>query len=193
MTFGPPFAAGMLSASAMKYVSIYLEDSLEDVKRWSGSGRDTANIVVADDAEYCGTNGYYYVIHCTSSANSDGRWPPPPAELCEFNRQWVINEIPATRAVLDELAEETKDIPMPPKPESDQLADSPEYGLHFTVKILSDLENLSFYELQHALYAAWRAFDHTYGDTKNADRSRVLSNYAEYRRRGITHFKDPLI
>ena len=118
MAFGPPFAAGMLSSSAMKYVSIYLEDYLKNVKRWSGSGRDTANIVIADDAE-CGP--------------------------------------------------------------------------HFTEKNLSDLQNLRFYELQHALYAAWRAFDHTYGDTKNADRSRVLSNYAEYRRRGITHFKDPLI
>lgn len=143
----------MFSTSAMKYVSIYHEDYLENVKRWSGSGRDTATIVIADDAEYCGTNGYYYGIHCTNSANSHGRWPPPPAEPCEFNRQWVLNKIAATRAVLDELAEATKDIPMPPKPESDQLADAPEYGLHFTDKNLLDLQKLSFYELQHALYA----------------------------------------
>jgi len=291
-----------------KYVSYFLgkitlDDYLENVKRWSGSGRDTATIVIADDAEYCGTTGYYYVkyyrdysrsfevrpdarekldaliagplsigematfeeacekvepvaepffvedryawhrtyadcwggtpeakrfdpmvaelrreykenyqpitegthkdrfteltskfwFHCTNSANSDGRWPPPPAEPCEFNRRWVLNEIAATRAVLAEMAAATKDIPLPPKAEADQLADSPEYGLHFTDKDLSDLQKLSFYELQHALYAAWRAFDHTDGDAKSANRSRVLAIYEEYRRRGITHFKDPVI
>ncbi|GAB4164685.1 MAG: hypothetical protein Fur0032_00850 [Terrimicrobiaceae bacterium] len=291
-----------------KYISYFLgkitlEDYLDNVKRWSGSGQDTATVVIADDAEYCGTTGYYYVkyyrdysrsfevrpdarekldaliaglltlgematfkevcetvepvdepffvedryawhrtyadcwggtpeakrfdpmvselrreykekfqpitegthkdqfseltskfwFHCTNSANSDGRWPPPPAEPCEFNRQWVLNEIAATRTVLAEMAEATKDIPLPPKPEMDQLADNPEYGLHFTDKDTQNLPSLSFYELQHALYAAWRAFDHTQGDAKAANRSRVLAVYEEYRRRGITRFKDPVI
>jgi hypothetical protein len=132
-------------------------------------------------------------FHCTNSANSDGRWPPPPAEPCEFNRQWVLNEIAATRAVLAELAEATKDIPLPPKPDMDQLADTPEYGLHFTDKPLEILANLNFYELQHALYAAWRAFDHTQGEAKATNRERVLAIYDEYRRRGITNFKVPQI
>ncbi|MCX7869689.1 MAG: hypothetical protein N2322_07030, partial [Terrimicrobiaceae bacterium] len=39
---------------------ITLEEYLENVRRWSGT-RDGATIVIADDAEYCGTTGYFYV------------------------------------------------------------------------------------------------------------------------------------
>ena len=132
-------------------------------------------------------------FHCTNSSNSDGRWPPPPAEPCEFNRQWVLNEIAATRAALAELAEATKGIPLPVKEALDQPADGPEYGLHFTDKDPADLPRLNFYELQHALYAAWRAWDHTQGDEKIANKARVEAIYAEYRRRGITQFKTPIL
>lgn len=279
---------------------ITLDDYLENVRRWSGS-KGGATIVVADDAEYCGTTGYFYVkyyrdysrsfevkpdargkldaliagllslgematfreacedippveepffvedrfawhrtyadcwsgtpearrfdpmvaelrreykekyqpivegthaaqfedlvtkfwFHCTNSANSDGRWPPPPAEPCEFNRQWVFNEIAATRAVLDELSKATAGIPLPARAQDDEPDDSPEYGLHFTDKDVADLPNLNFYELQHALYAAWRAYDKTTGEAKAANRQRVEAIYAEYRRRGITHFQNP--
>ena len=291
-----------------KYVGYFmgkisLEDYLANVVHWSGKEKKGATIVIADDAEYCGTTGYFYVkyyrdysrsfsvnadarekldaliagllsigelatfkeaceevepveepffvedryawhrtysdcwggtpeakrfdpmvaelrraykekyqpivegshrerflplaekfwFHCTNAANSDGRWPPPPAEPCEFNRQWVINEINTTRAVLAELAEATKGIP-PPAPEvNDQPADTPAYGLHFTDKDVNDLPKLNFYELQHALYAAWRAFDHTQGSEKEMNRLRVLAIYNEYRRRGITKFITPKI
>ena len=130
-------------------------------------------------------------FHCTNSANSDGRWPPPPAQPCEFNRQWVRNEIAATRDVLAELAEATKDIPLPVVVEEDIRADLPDYGLHFTDKSLDDLPKLNFYELQHALYSAWRAFDYTQGDAKEENKKRALAIYDEYRRRGITQFKTP--
>lgn len=291
-----------------KYVSYFmgkisLEDYLANVKHWSGTKKEGATVIIADDAEYCGTTGYYFVkyyrdysrsfeakpdaaekldalvrgvlelgelatfkecceeiapveepffvedryawhrtysdcwggtpeakrfdpmvsklrdeyktkyqpitegthhekfkdlttkfwFHCTNSANSDGRWPPPPAEPCEFNRQWVLDEIAATRAVLDELAEATKGIPLPEKPANDEPADGPEYGLHFTDKPFDDLPKLNFYELQHALYAAWRAFDQTQGEEKAKHRPRVLAIYEEYRRRGITKFKTPAI
>jgi hypothetical protein len=53
-----------------------------------------------------------------------------------------------------------------------------------------DLPNLNFYELQHALYAAWRAFDQTQGEEKAANRPRILAIYEEYRRRG-TKFRTP--
>ena len=278
-----------------------LQEYLDNVKYWSGSKKEGATIVVADDAEYCGTTGYYYVkyyrdysrsfeikpdapekldamirgllnlgelatfkecceeipaveepffvedryawhrtysdcwggtpeaktfdpivaelrreyktkyqpitegthkakfselttkfwFHCTNSANSDGRWPPPPALPCEFNRQWVRNEIAATRAVLALLAEATKDIPLPKVEDADVLADNPAYGLYFTDKKIDDLTKLNFYELQHALYAAWRAFDYTKGDEKAVNKVRVLAVYDEYRRRGITKFKTP--
>ncbi len=291
-----------------KYVNYFmgkvsLQDYLDNVKYWSGTKGEGASIVVADDAEYCGTTGYYFVkyyrdygrsfaampdaaekldamirglldlgplatfkecceeippveepffvedryawhrtysdcwggtpeakrfdpmvsalrdeykakyqpitegthqerfteltskfwFHCTNAANSDGRWPPPPAEPCEFNRQWVLNEIAATRAVLSELAGATAGIPLPPRVTNDEPADGPEYGLHFTDRPLDDLTKLNFYELQHALYAAWRAFDHTQGETKAANRLRVLAIYDEYRRRGITKFKTPVL
>ncbi len=291
-----------------KYVGYFmgkvaLEDYLANVKHWSGSEKRGATIIIADDAEYCGTTGYFYVkyyrdysrsfevrpdapekldalirgildlgematfkecceevepvdkpffvedryawhrtysdcwggtpeakhfdpivaelrgeykskyqpvtegthrdqftdltakfwFHCTNAANSDGRWPPPPAEPCEFNRQWVRNEIDATRAVLAELASATAGIPRPEKPANDEPADGPEYGLHFTDKPLDLLPGLNFYELQHALYAAWRAFDNTQGAEKSAHRERVLAIYEEYRRRGITKFRQPAI
>ncbi|MCX7869417.1 MAG: hypothetical protein N2322_05630, partial [Terrimicrobiaceae bacterium] len=130
-------------------------------------------------------------FHCTNSANSDGRWPPPPAEPCEFNRQWVLNEIAATRAVLAEIAEATRGISLPEKSAGDAPADTPDYGFYFTDKDLGDLTKLNFYELQHALYAAWRAHDNTRGDAREACRARVLAIYEEYRRRGITQFQTP--
>jgi hypothetical protein len=279
-----------------------LGDFLSNVEKWSGKKNEGATIVIADDAEYCGTTGYFFVkyyrdysrsfevrpdarekldalidgllsmgematfqeccdeippveepffvedryawhrtyadcwggtpearmfdpmvaelrreykekyqpivegthkeafgelatkfwFHCTNSANSDGRWPPPPAEPCEFNRQWVLNEIAESRAALEKLAEATKGISLPPKGDFQALADSPEYGLHFTDKDIAHLPGLNFYELLHALYAAWRAFDQTQGGEKEARRARVIAVYDEYRRRGITKFNNPL-
>lgn len=286
-----------------KYVAYFmgkvsLADYLANVKKWSGTRKDGATVVVADDAEYCGTTGYFYVkyyrdysrsfsvlpdapakldamlrglldlgelatfkecceeiapveepffvedrfawhrtysdcwsgtpearifdpmvaelrreykekyqpitegthqaqfkalaekfwFHCTCAANSDGRWPPPPNKPCEFNRQWVLNEINAAKAALAELAAATRGIPLPPEPEFEGRADTPDYGFYFTDKSLDDLPRLGFYELQHALYAAWRAYDNTQGAPRAQNRDRILAIYDEYRRRGITKF-----
>jgi hypothetical protein len=189
-----------------------LEDYIANVRKWSGTKDEGALVIVADDAEYCGTTGYFFVkhfrdysqcflpderageklealvravlelgemvtfreacelppvdepyfvedrfawhrtyadvwartpeslrydpqiallrqdykdrvqaaaeadasleplverfwFHLTNACNSDGRWPPPPAETCPFNREWVEAEIAAARAALAELEE----------------------------------------------------------------------------------------
>jgi hypothetical protein len=51
-----------------KYVGYFLgkvslEDYLANVRRWSGEDRNHATVIIADDAEYTGTTGYYYVKH----------------------------------------------------------------------------------------------------------------------------------
>lgn len=288
-----------------KYVGYFmgkitLADYLANVKHWSGTRNQGATIVVADDAEYCGTTGYFYVkhyrdysrsfevkpdaaekldamirglldlgelatfkdscesiepladpffvedrfawhrtysdcwggtpeakrfdpmvaelraeykskyqpiveapgehrfralaerfwFHCTNAANSDGRWPPPPAEPCEFNRQWVLNEIAATRAALAELEKATRGM-VPPPAATETSEEDAGYGLHFTDKSLDDLRRLNIYELQHALYAAWRAYDKRPAAAREGERRRVLAIYDEYRRRGITKFRTP--
>ncbi len=40
-----------------------LKGFIDNVRRWSGERDEGALIVVADDAEYCGTTGYFYVKH----------------------------------------------------------------------------------------------------------------------------------
>lgn len=289
-----------------KYVGYFmnkvsLADFLDNVRHWSGTKGEGATMVIADDAEYCGTTAYYHVkhnrdysrsfevlpdaaaklddmirgllklgelatfkacceeipaveepfyvedrnawhrtyadcwagtpeaqqfdpqvaelrreyktkfqaiaegshrdqflplaedfwFHCANAANSDGRWPAPPAEPCEFNRQWVRDEITATRRALERLAAATSPLKAPPPAPPVRNSESAEYGYYFTDKSLDDLGRLNFYELQHALYAAWRAFDKTQGDDKIANRQRVLDIYAEFRRRGLTKFKTP--
>jgi hypothetical protein len=291
-----------------KYINYFLgkvtlEEYLENVRYWTGKKGDGAMIIVADDAEYCGTTGYYYVkyyrdysrsfemkpdapgklaalidgvlklgdlatfkeacedvpaveepffvedryawhrtyadcwgntpeakhfdpivaalraeyktrfqpivegthrgqfgelaskfwFHCTCAANSDGRWPPPPAKPCEFNRQWVRNEIEATRKVLAEIEKATAGIPLPVEVDLDAPADTVDYGLHFTDQNLDDLPSLNPYELQHALYAAYRAVTNSKGEEKDRYRARTLAIYDEYRRRGITKFKTPKV
>lgn len=49
-----------------RYISYFLgkmplKDYLDNVKQWSGTSNKGATIIIADDAEYCGTTGYYYV------------------------------------------------------------------------------------------------------------------------------------
>lgn len=286
-----------------KYITYFLgkitlEDYLSNVAHWSGEKKNGATVIIADDAEYCGTTGYYYVkyfrdytksfnivpdaaekldalirgilkmgelatfkeacetvpaveepffvedryawhrtysdcwggtpeakaldpelaeirrdyktnvqpitegshkdqfkllvdkfwFHMTNSANSDGRWPPPPAQTCEFNRQWVRNEIEMTKVALANVKKAIAGIAMPPPPDmSNATDDDPSYGLHFTDKDISDLPKLNFYELQHALYAAWRYYDKS--SDKAGGKARITAIYEEYKRRGITKFR----
>jgi len=99
-------------------------------------------------------------FHMTNSANSDGRWPPPPNVTCAFNRQWVQDEIDATQKVLAELREATQGYSLPEKPEVTVPGrGNPDYGYHFTDKDPEDLRNLNTYELQHAIYYAHKMVD----------------------------------
>jgi hypothetical protein len=40
-----------------------LKEYVENVRHWSGAGGEGSLIIVADDAEYCGTRGYYDIKH----------------------------------------------------------------------------------------------------------------------------------
>jgi hypothetical protein len=246
-----------------------VEEYVDNVKKWSGNGNG-ATIIIADDAEYCGTTGYYFIkykadytktfntdptaadkldalikgvlgigemctfkeacetiepvdepffveddfawhrtyanawantpearawepllqhnrdeykekyqpivegthkgqfdelvekfwFHMTNSANSDGRWPPPPHVTCEFNRDWCLNEINETTKVLAELAKATKGIPLPEKPEMIVPgAKDWRYGFKFTKKDPEDVAHLGGYEIHHAIYYAHKMVD----------------------------------
>lgn len=253
-----------------KYIGYFLgktslDDYLDNVKKWTGNGKKGATIIIADDAEYCGTTGYYYVkyyrdydkcflvdpdagnklvkliegikkfgqlvtfeeackeeavdepffvedgyawhrtyaevwggtpeaqawepilaglrkeyktkvqpfaesgeypelnklaerfwYHLTNSANSDGRWPAPPAKTCPFNRNWVLDEIKSTKTILAEMKKIVKGLPKikVPKYKEDPNAES-SYNLHFTDKQMqtpADIKNLNNYEITHAIY-----------------------------------------
>jgi hypothetical protein len=269
-----PGVSGMCRSDRIvgRYISYFLgkatlEDYLDNVKKWTGDGKKGATIIIADDAEYCGTTGYYYVkyyrdydkcfvvdpearaklealiagirsfgqlvtfkeacdlepvaepffveegyawhrtysevwagtpeaknwdpilaalrrayktrlqpitegthakefekmvadfwFHITCSANSDGRWPAPPAKTCPFNRQWVLDEVKATRAVMAKMRERIKakgyKVPRPEKYVEDADAES-SYNFHFTDKPMrdeKDIPHLNTYELSHAIY-----------------------------------------
>ena len=251
-----------------KYIGYFLgrtslPDFIANVKQWTGDGNKGATVIIADDAEYCGTSGYFFVkyyrdytkcfdvdpqagekldalinairefgqlvtfkeacqaepvaepffvedrfawhrtfadawagtpearhwdpilselrqeykmyvqpiteggthpelqeltdafwLHMTNSSNSDGRWPPPPAETCQFNRDWVESEIADTRQVLAELRDLVKDLPLPMANEED-VAVATGYDFHFTDKPFADpadIPHLNNYEIQHAIY-----------------------------------------
>lgn len=90
----------------------------------------------------------------TNSANSDGRWPPPPAETCEFNREWVLEELDKTRTALAVLKEAIKGetLPAVEGPKEEDLKAESNYSLFFTEKDKHDVKKLNNYEIQHAIY-----------------------------------------
>ncbi|MBI5723009.1 MAG: hypothetical protein HZA50_03545 [Planctomycetes bacterium] len=246
--------------------NVTLDALMENIIYWSGTKDEGSTVVMADDAEYCGTTGYYYVkhyndysrsfdidpeaprlldefiaelskagqmitfkeaceekaveepffvedrfawhrtyasvwgntpeakrydplvselrreykeqvqpiaeadprfkdmvgkfwFHLTNSANSDGRWPPPPSVTCKFNRDWVEAEIESTRKVLAELKQKVAGLPMPPPPKPKMEAGDGVYGYYFTDKDVQDVRSLSHYELQHDIYEAHKMVD----------------------------------
>ena len=274
-----------------------LESVVENIRHWTGKKGEGATIVMADDAEYCGTAGYYYVkyfgdysrcfeidpeaperldkfirallplgetctfkeacetiepvdepfyvedrfawhrtyadawggtpeaqtwdpvlnamrkeyktkyqpiveadahrekfrplveefwLHMTNSANSDGRWPPPPRVTCAFNREWVQNEIDATKKTLARLAKATKGLALPPVPElvvPDK--DDPSYGYHFTDKDPEDVRHLNNYELQHAIYYAHKMVDCPKEPWRSKGKALLKRVFDELDRRGM--------
>lgn len=293
-----------------KYIGYFLgktplDDFISNVKAWTGSNKKGATIIIADDAEYCGTTGYYFVkyhrdysrsfsvdptaadkldklivavselgdwgtfkeaceevpaveepffvedglawhrtyaecwgntpearnwepileghrvaftkeikpiwdlkehhdrltplvekfwFHLSSSANSDGRWPPPPAVTCPWNRDWVLNEIAETAKALKALREAVKNIPLPePTDDRGDPDNDWSYGLHFTDKNPEEVRKLNFYELSHAIYMFHRMVDSKHADKKAYGLKFLKKCFAEWDRRGIVGVRPPSI
>lgn len=272
---------------------IPLEDYMGRIKKWTGSKGQGATIIIADDAEYTGTTGYFYVkyyrdysrsfevdpkagekleklvvavqelgdlitfkeacemepveepffvedrfawhrtyadawagtpearawepvlhklrteykkyqplveskpkyrrlaekfwFHLTNSANSDGRWPPPPAETCPFNREWVLDEMAAAKTALAEIKRAVKGVSLPKRDESygATMGETWEYGFHYTDKSTDDIRKLNYYELEHHLYSCFRLFDEARDPAlKEKGRKAVNAVFEEFERRG---------
>ena len=274
-----------------------LEDYIANVKAWTGSGKG-ATIIIADDAEYCGTTGYYYVkyfrdyakcfvvdpdagrkldalirgvkaigrmvtfkeacqeepvaepfyvedgfawhrtyaevwagtpeaqrwdpmlaelrrdykeqvqpiaegrykaklrplvedfwFHLTSAANSDGRWPAPPARTCPFNREWVLKEMNGARRALAKLKKAVKRIPLPrPKAERPDPNAESGYAYHFTNKPFAragDIPRLNTYELSHAIYYYHSMVDSRVPEKVERGKTMLREIFRELDRRGL--------
>jgi hypothetical protein len=127
-------------------------------------------------------------FHLTNSANSDGRWPPPPAETCPFNREWVHREIAATKRALGKIRRALKDVPPPAaKSYGDTLGEPWEYGYPYTTKKTDDVRKLSDYELSHRLYEVFRLFDNGPTPEMKAEGRRLVNAcFEEFERRGYS-------
>ena len=126
-----------------------------------------------------------YWFHITSAANSDGRWPPPPALTCPFNREWVENQIELTRASLAALKQAIAGQPLP-EPVTEEEADNDwTYGLKFTEKDVFDIKKLNIYELQHAMYFANKRIDSKNAEKKQEGLDLLVRIYDEWKRRGV--------
>ena len=125
-------------------------------------------------------------LHVTNSANSDGRWPPPPLVTCPFNRGWVENEINETRKTLAELKELTNGIPVP-EAEGRVYAseDDWNYGFNFTDKDPADIPRLNNYELQHAIYHYHKMVDSKDADRQEQGRTMLRKVFEELDVRGM--------
>jgi hypothetical protein len=125
-------------------------------------------------------------FHMSNSANSDGRWPPPPNVTCPFNRDWVEQEIAATQAVLNELKAKTAGLSIPAdhKPSFYNEADS-DYGFHFTDKDPRAVRKLSTYELTHAIYHFHKMVDSGIPDKVRDGKSMLVAVFDEFDRRGM--------
>lgn len=125
-------------------------------------------------------------FHMTNSANSDGRWPPPPRVTCEFNRNWVLNEINETKKVLAKLAELTKGYKLPEKEEIVVPGEKDwRYGYHFTDKDPEDISHLNFYELQHAVYYYHKMIDSDDAEKVSYGKKMLKKVFDEFDKRGM--------
>ncbi|MGC9451862.1 MAG: hypothetical protein ACP5I4_10480 [Oceanipulchritudo sp.] len=133
-------------------------------------------------------------LHMTNSANSDGRWPPPPNVTCPFNREWVEQEIAATQAVLAELKEVTKGMTAPEAAGQGHYDESDsDYGFHFTDKDPRDIRRLNNYELQHAIYHYHKMVDSGEADKVANGKAMLKKVFDELDRRGMKGVRPPSI
>lgn len=134
-------------------------------------------------------------FHLTNSANSDGRWPPPPAQTCAFNRQWVLDEMDTTRKVLDKIRDLTRGMESP-KASEDEFSnindpDNWDYGYHFTDKDPEKVQQLNNYELQHAIYYAHKMVDSADKNWKAKGKKLLKEVFDELDRRGMKGIRPP--
>lgn len=288
-----------------KYVGYFLgrislEEYIENVKKWTGKKNEGSTIIIADDAEYCGTTGYFFVkyfrdysrsfevdptagekldkliaavkeigemgtfkeaceekpvdapfyvedryawhrtyadawagtpeartwdpilndiradyktsiqpiveahpeefkelndkfwFHLTNSANSDGRWPPPPAHTCEFNRNWVLNEMDITKKLLAEFKQAVSKYPLPEKAEM-HAEEEGGYGYNYTDKDPRDVAKLNDYELSHAVYDAYCKVDSKDEAIHKDGVAWLNAIYNEFESRGYSNLVRPPI
>jgi hypothetical protein len=126
-----------------------------------------------------------YWFHLTNAANSDGRWPPPPAETCAFNREWVLKEIEATRAALAALKRAVAGMSLPPPPVEQDADNDWTYGYPFTEKDVAQVEALNLYELQHAVYYAHKMVDSANPAKRDEGKALLRRVFDELDRRGM--------
>jgi hypothetical protein len=124
-------------------------------------------------------------FHLTNSANSDGRWPAPPALTCPFNREWVLREIKETKKALSTLKRKCKNFPMPKAAPQLNETDDSVYGYHFTEKNPYDVQKLNNYELQHAIYFAHKMVDSKNPEKKETGTKLLIRVFDELDRRGM--------
>lgn len=130
-------------------------------------------------------------FHMTNAANSDGRWPPPPARTCPFNRQWVQNEIIATEQILDELTGAVAALEKDRSLTQDEVPFDHTHGytIKFTDKDVQAVRDLNLYELQHAIYVAYGWYDKP--ETRTAGKKLLEQIFAELEVRGLRHYVKP--
>jgi hypothetical protein len=145
--------------------------------------KDNFQAIVESDPKYRGLAEKFW-FHMTNSANSDGRWPPPPAETCPFNRDWVLEEMEMTRKVLKEIAEAVKGVAKPAPAVTAEPSEF-EYGYKYTEKNWKDVAKLNLYELSHAVYEAYRLFDSSSPEHKQEGQRMLNHIYDEFARRNF--------
>ncbi len=133
-------------------------------------------------------------FHMTNSANSDGRWPAPPLITCPFNREWVENEIEATKKTLAELAALTEGIPVPEK-KAEEIWERPDwdYGFKFTEKDPEIIEKLNNYEIQHAIYHYHKMIDGSDPEKAEYGKKMLVKVFDELDRRRMKGLRPPSI
>ncbi len=124
-------------------------------------------------------------FHMTNSSNSDGRWPPPPAETCPFNREWVLDEIATTRKILAQLKDAIKGIPLPDIDVDPGEGPDWDYGYYFTDKDVTNVKKLNNYEIQHAIYYAHKMVDSQDEEKKAEGKKLLIKIFDELDRRGM--------
>jgi hypothetical protein len=124
-------------------------------------------------------------FHLTNSANSDGRWPAPPAVSCPFNREWVEKEIEQTKETLNELKSAIAEYNLPETSAKKPIENDWTYDMNFTDKDINNVHTLNIYELQHAIYYAHKRADSKNAKISEEGKALLVKIFDEFDRRGM--------